>query len=88
VTPPLLRVFQAGGCFHVCWGYDGGRFHRQAVETWARDLVQELRALAVAADDAVDVEYVASDFPLANLDKRSLEQVAALLRDQDSAEGG
>jgi non-ribosomal peptide synthase protein (TIGR01720 family) len=79
--PYLLEVSSAiaVGCLQVEWQYSRHIHSQSTIEGLAQRMLDALRSLIVDRRALDSGGYTPSDFPLAGLDERKLEQLAALL---------
>jgi non-ribosomal peptide synthase protein (TIGR01720 family) len=68
------------------WIYSAARFHRSTIERVADEFQAALRALVAHCQSPAARGYTPSDFPLAGLDQRTLDQL--VLTVEDGAEEG
>jgi non-ribosomal peptide synthase protein (TIGR01720 family)/FkbM family methyltransferase len=66
-----------GGQLHMIWTYSEQTHHRATIETLAANFSQALRALIAHCAMPAARVYSPSDFPLAQLDGRQLQQLTA-----------
>jgi non-ribosomal peptide synthase protein (TIGR01720 family) len=74
------------GLLQVRWTYDVNRFRRSTIEKVAEEFLAALRALAAHCLSPEARGYTPSDFPLAGLDQRTLDQLVLMV--EDGAEEG
>ncbi|WP_394827252.1 amino acid adenylation domain-containing protein [Pendulispora albinea] len=73
-----------GGRLRITWSYSGARYRRGTIAELHHDFAARLRALsahAAAAAARGEVPYTPSDFPLARLQRATLDRVLASRRD-------
>ncbi len=78
--PFLLEVsgYVTGGRLQVNWSYSENLHHRATVERWAQRFLVVLRELIAHCHEAVErgiASYTPSDFPLAGIDQRTLDEL-------------
>ena len=71
------------GRLMVTWTYSENRHERTSIERLARRFTDALRRLVDRAHEGVQPSPTPTDFPLANLDSRSLQRVLARTDDVD-----
>jgi amino acid adenylation domain-containing protein len=74
------------GVVSVRWNYSAARFRRGTIEALAQEFLAALRALAAHCQSPAARGYTPSDFPLAGLDQRALDQLVLMV--EDGAEEG
>jgi non-ribosomal peptide synthase protein (TIGR01720 family) len=76
----------AAGVVSVLWNYSTPRFRRETIEALAEEFLAALRALIAHCQSPAARGYTPSDFPLAGLDQRALDQLVLMV--EDGAEEG
>jgi amino acid adenylation domain-containing protein len=74
------------GVVSVRWNYSALRFRRDTIEALAEEFLAALRALVAHCQSPSARGYTPSDFPLAGLDQRTLDQLVLMV--EDGAEEG
>lgn len=71
------------GRLHVDWGYSKTSFRAQTIENLANEFIENLRKLIEAARSTESAEFTPSDFPLAALDDKHLQELEYALKITD-----
>src|SRR5262249_39700125 len=81
--PHLLQIesWVVAGQFRVRWTYNTGMHRRTTIEALAERFLPDLQALIAHCLTPEARGYTPSDFPLADLDQRTLDQLALLIED-------
>ncbi|HVG20572.1 MAG TPA: SDR family NAD(P)-dependent oxidoreductase [Blastocatellia bacterium] len=69
----------------INWTYDESLYRRSTIEHLIRCYEDSLQSLVCHCQSVETAHYTASDFPLAKLDERKLNKLAALLNSADEA---
>ena len=77
------------GKLHIDWGYSKALFRAQTIENLANEFIENLRKLIDAARASESAEFTPSDFPLAALDDKHLQELeyALEITDHNGASG-
>jgi natural product biosynthesis luciferase-like monooxygenase protein/non-ribosomal peptide synthase protein (TIGR01720 family) len=77
------------GKLHIDWGYSKTFFRAQTIENLANEFIENLRKLIDAARASESAEFTPSDFPLASLDDKHLQELeyALEITDHNGASG-
>jgi natural product biosynthesis luciferase-like monooxygenase protein/non-ribosomal peptide synthase protein (TIGR01720 family) len=76
------------GKLHIDWGYSKEFFRAQTIENLANEFIENLRKLIDAARASESAEFTPSDFPLASLDDKHLQELEYALEITDHNGGG
>jgi natural product biosynthesis luciferase-like monooxygenase protein/non-ribosomal peptide synthase protein (TIGR01720 family) len=71
------------GKLHIDWGYSKVSFRAQTIENLANEFIENLRKLIEAARATESAEFTPSDFPLAALDDKHLQELEYALEITD-----
>ncbi|HEY2362183.1 MAG TPA: MupA/Atu3671 family FMN-dependent luciferase-like monooxygenase [Candidatus Angelobacter sp.] len=71
------------GKLHIDWGYSKMFFRAQTIENLANEFIENLRKLIDAARASESTEFTPSDFPLASLDDKHLQELEYALEITD-----
>jgi natural product biosynthesis luciferase-like monooxygenase protein/non-ribosomal peptide synthase protein (TIGR01720 family) len=71
------------GKLHIDWGYSKALFRAQTIENLANEFIENLRKLIEAARSTESAEFTPSDFPLAALDDKHLQELEYALEITD-----
>ena len=71
------------GKLHIDWGYSKTFFRAQTIENLAHEFIENLRKLIEAARSTESAEFTPSDFPLAALDDKHLQELEYALEITD-----
>ncbi|HEX3094174.1 MAG TPA: MupA/Atu3671 family FMN-dependent luciferase-like monooxygenase, partial [Candidatus Angelobacter sp.] len=71
------------GKLHIDWSYSRMSFRAQTIENLANEFIENLRKLIEAARASESAEFTPSDFPLAALDDKHLQELEYALKITD-----